>query len=152
MTSVNAQNTRSLWESEQNTRSLWESEPATSVNAQNTRSLWEKESLRESQPSKLAVGSQIVSHILRMWRLMISMHYVFVMLNATVNQMTKQHFEDDFLLVRPVVGFIWGVMTFLSFRYFFEFYWYRSGTVNSKSLVGKVLLRIKWKFKLIYAL
>ena len=24
----------------------------------------------------------------------------------------------------------------------------RSGTVNSKSLVGKVLLRIKWKFKL----
>ena len=67
---MNAQNTRSLWESEQNTRSLWESEPATSVNAQNTRSHWEKESLRESQPSKLAVGSQIVSHILRMWRLM----------------------------------------------------------------------------------
>ena len=31
---------------------------------------WEKGSLRESQPSKLAVGSQIVSHILRMWRLM----------------------------------------------------------------------------------
>ena len=26
--------------------------------------------------------------------------------------------------------------------------WYRSGTVNSKSFVGKVLLRIKWKFKL----
>ena len=25
---------------------------------------------------------------------------------------------------------------------------YRSGTVNSKSLVGKVLLRIKWKFEL----
>ena len=25
---------------------------------------------------------------------------------------------------------------------------YRSGTVNSKSFVGKVLLRIKWKFKL----
>ena len=29
---------------------------------------------------------------------------------------------------------------------------YRSGTVNSKSFVGKVLLRIKWKFKLTYAL
>ena len=27
-------------------------------------------------------------------------------------------------------------------------YLYRSGTVNSKSFVGKVLLRIKWKFKL----
>ena len=26
---------------------------------------------------------------------------------------------------------------------------YRSGTVNSKSFVGKVLLRIKWKFELI---
>ena len=26
--------------------------------------------------------------------------------------------------------------------------WYRSGTVNSKSFVGKVLLRIKWKFEL----
>ena len=25
---------------------------------------------------------------------------------------------------------------------------YRSGTVNSKSFVGKVLLRIKWKFEL----
>ena len=25
---------------------------------------------------------------------------------------------------------------------------YRSGMVNSKSLVGKVLLRIKWKFEL----
>ena len=29
---------------------------------------------------------------------------------------------------------------------------YRSGTVNSKSFVSKVLLRIKWKFKLTYAL
>ena len=29
---------------------------------------------------------------------------------------------------------------------------YRSGTVNSKSFVGKVLLRIKWKFELTYAL
>ena len=27
-------------------------------------------------------------------------------------------------------------------------YKYRSGTVNSKSFVGKVLLRIKWKFEL----
>ena len=27
-------------------------------------------------------------------------------------------------------------------------YWYRSGTVNSKSFVTKVLLRIKWKFEL----
>ena len=27
-----------------------------------------------------------------------------------------------------------------------------SGTVNSKSFVGKVLLRIKWKFELTYAL
>ena len=25
---------------------------------------------------------------------------------------------------------------------------YRSGTVNSKSFIGKVLLRIKWKFEL----
>ena len=31
-------------------------------------------------------------------------------------------------------------------------YGYRSGTVNSKSFVGKVLLRIKQKFKLNYAL
>ena len=30
--------------------------------------------------------------------------------------------------------------------------WYRSGMVNSKSFVGKVLLRIKQKFKLTYAL
>ena len=30
--------------------------------------------------------------------------------------------------------------------------YYRSGTVNSKSFVGKVLLRIKWKFELINAL
>ena len=29
---------------------------------------------------------------------------------------------------------------------------YRSGTVNSKPFVGKVLLRIKWKFELTYAL
>ena len=29
---------------------------------------------------------------------------------------------------------------------------YRSGTVNWKSFVGKVLLRIKWKFKLINVL
>ena len=26
--------------------------------------------------------------------------------------------------------------------------WYRLGTVNSKSFVSKVLLRIKWKFEL----
>ena len=31
-------------------------------------------------------------------------------------------------------------------------YIYRSGTVNSKSFVGKVLLRIKWKFELNYTL
>ena len=31
-------------------------------------------------------------------------------------------------------------------------YYYRSGTVNLKSFVGKVLLRIKLKFELIYAL
>ena len=30
--------------------------------------------------------------------------------------------------------------------------WYRSGTVNSKSFVGKVLLQIKWKLELVYAL
>ena len=30
--------------------------------------------------------------------------------------------------------------------------YYRSGTVNSKSFVGKVLLRTKWKFELTYAL
>ena len=30
--------------------------------------------------------------------------------------------------------------------------WYRSGTVNSKSFVGKVLLQIKWEFELINAL
>ena len=29
---------------------------------------------------------------------------------------------------------------------------YRSATVNSKSFVGKVLLRIKWKFELNYNL
>ena len=29
---------------------------------------------------------------------------------------------------------------------------YRSGTVNSKSFVSQVLLRIKWKFELINAL
>ena len=37
----------------------------------------------------------------------------------------------------------------LSFQSLME---YRSGTVNSKSFVGKVLLRIKWKFELTYAL
>ena len=31
-------------------------------------------------------------------------------------------------------------------------YGYRSGTVNSKSFIGKVLLRIKRKFELTYAL
>ena len=30
--------------------------------------------------------------------------------------------------------------------------YYRSGTVNSKSFIGKVLLQIKWKFELTYAL
>ena len=30
----------------------------------------------------------------------------------------------------------------------FRFGRYRSGTVNSKSFIGKVLLRIKWKFEL----
>ena len=30
-------------------------------------------------------------------------------------------------------------------------FWYRSGTVNSKSFVGKVLLQIKQKFELTYA-
>ena len=30
--------------------------------------------------------------------------------------------------------------------------YYRSGMVNSKSFIGKVLLRIKWKFKLTYTL
>ena len=30
--------------------------------------------------------------------------------------------------------------------------YYRSGTVNLKSFVGKVLLQIKWKFELTYAL
>ena len=34
----------------------------------------------------------------------------------------------------------------------FSVYQYRSGTVNSKSFVGKVFLRIKRKFELIYAL
>ena len=34
----------------------------------------------------------------------------------------------------------------------FMFSMYRSGTVNSKSFVGKVLLRIKQKFELINAL
>ena len=29
---------------------------------------------------------------------------------------------------------------------------YRLGTVNSKSFVGKVFLRIKWKFELYYTL
>ena len=29
---------------------------------------------------------------------------------------------------------------------------YRSGTVNSKPFIGKVFLKIKWKFELIYAL
>ena len=91
-TSVNAQNTRSPWESEQNTRSLWESEPATSVNAQNTRSHWEKESLRESQPSKLAVGSQIVSHILRMWRLMIPSLLVIIQ-SCSVPRITEYNFK-----------------------------------------------------------
>ena len=36
--------------------------------------------------------------------------------------------------------------------WWFEVCNYRSGTVNSKSFVGKVLLRIKWKFELINAL
>ena len=43
---------------------------------------WEKGSLRESQPSKLAVGSQIVSHILRMWRLIIIDRDLFVSLST----------------------------------------------------------------------
>ena len=34
------------------------------------------------------------------------------------------------------------------FKHAIEMYWYRSGTVNLKSFVGKVLLRIKWKFEL----
>ena len=33
-----------------------------------------------------------------------------------------------------------------------KLHYYRSGTVNSKSFVGKVFLRIKWKFELINAL
>ena len=33
-----------------------------------------------------------------------------------------------------------------------SFNMYRSGMVNSKSFVGKVLLQIKWKFELTYVL
>ena len=40
----------------------------------------------------------------------------------------------------------------LHFRIFFYEQYYRSGTVNSKSFVGKVLLQIKRKFQLNYAL
>ena len=50
---------------------------------------------------------------------------------------------DDFLFCslpgRTTMGLLWRA-------------YYRSGTVNSKSFVGKVLLRIKWKFELTYAL
>ena len=33
-------------------------------------------------------------------------------------------------------------------KHLIRIFQYRSGTVNSKSFVGKVLLRIKWKFEL----
>ena len=69
MTSVNAQNTRSLWESEpatsvnaQNIRSLWESEPATSVNAQNTRSLRERVTERKSTKQTCCWITDSLSH------------------------------------------------------------------------------------------
>ena len=57
---------------------------------------WEKESLTESQPSKLAVGSQIVSHILRMWRLKISFG------NSTTihNVILSQIYIDEHLMIR----------------------------------------------------
>ena len=41
-------------------------------------------------------------------------------------------------------------LAILSYRY--EYLTYRSGMVDSKSFIGKVLLRIKWKFELINAL
>ena len=66
---MNAQNTRSLWESEpatsvnaQNTRSLWESEPATSVNAQNTRSLRERVTERKSTKQTCCWITDSLSH------------------------------------------------------------------------------------------
>ena len=40
---------------------------------------------------------------------------------------------------------------FFEFTFTSEFFNYRSGTVNSKSFIGKVLLRIKQKFELTYA-
>ena len=44
------------------------------------------------------------------------------------------------------------VVTFSEFCFLLRNSKYRSGTVNSKSFVGKVLLRIKRKFELTYAL
>ena len=48
---------------------------------------------------------------------------------------------------RSYVSYLGGGDTHVSMQWL-----YRSGTVNSKSFVGKVLLRIKWKFELINAL
>ena len=60
----------------------------------------------------------------------------------------------NFLLILSVINYIWKkkkkIMSILII--IFKIKKYRSGTVNSKSFVSKVLLRIKWKFKLINAL
>ena len=48
---------------------------------------------------------------------------------------------DQFVFLYEVLSAVAGYCVFRVFCY-------RSGTVNSKSFVGKVLLRIKWKFEL----
>ena len=40
------------------------------------------------------------------------------------------------------------ILLFCQFCLHVYIYWYRLGTVNSKSFIGKVLLRIKWKYEL----
>ena len=41
-----------------------------------------------------------------------------------------------------------GALKLTGFSFYCNGAIYKSGTVNSKSFVGKVLLRIKWKFEL----
>ena len=60
-------------------------------------------------------------------------------LSTTLTHLTK--------LTTPLIHVIYTVDSVNTKNTF-----YRSGTVNSKSFVGKVLLRIKRKFELTYAL
>ena len=111
---MNAQNTRSLWESEpvtsvnaQNTRSLWESEPATSVNAQNTRSLRERVTERKSTKQTCCWITDSLSHT------------TYVETNESLNSGVSAGFlavQLESQVDKPASSWYWNLAEFMSLK------------------------------------